>query len=110
MEAPELPAQARSLIAIFCSILSTRLQQPIVDQTGLTGRYDFHLMFATEGGGALSAVPDGGDLTAAAPQASDPEPTLISAVESQLGLKLERKKLPVDFLVVDHAEKKPTQN
>ena len=91
-------------------ILSYDLRQPIVDQTGLTGRYDFHLTFATEGGGALPAVPDGGDLSTAPPQASDPAPTLISAVESQLGLKLERKKLPVDFLVVDHAEKQPTEN
>jgi uncharacterized protein (TIGR03435 family) len=49
-------------------------------------------------------------LSAAPPQASDPAPTLIRAVESQLGLKLERKKLPVDFLVVDRAEKIPTEN
>ena len=37
-------------------------------------------------------------------------PTLQQALQDQLGLRLESKKGPVDFLVVDHAEKSPTEN
>ena len=40
----------------------------------------------------------------------DAAPTLIVAVQEQLGLKLESKKGPVDILVIDHAEKVPTEN
>jgi uncharacterized protein (TIGR03435 family) len=93
-------------------LLSYTLQRPVVDQTGLTGRYDFHLAFAAEGSVTPPAVPPlSGDGDAiATTQAADPAPTLMNAVQNQLGLKLEQKKLPVDFLVVDHAEKTPTEN
>lgn len=103
---------ARQPVSSLCGFPSRIPQQPLVDQTGLTGRYDFHLRFATEGV-ALPAVPPPpgeGDLSAPPPQASDPAPVLINAVQNQLGLKLEPKRLPVDFLVVEHAEKKPTKN
>jgi uncharacterized protein (TIGR03435 family) len=41
---------------------------------------------------------------------SDPVPTLLVALESQLGLKLEPKRGPVDILVVDHVNRTPTEN
>jgi len=44
------------------------------------------------------------------PEASIPVTTLREAVRKQLGLKLESKKLPADFLVVEHADKRPTEN
>lgn len=58
----------------------------VVDQTGLTGKYDFELTFARDG--ALSA-----------------DPSIFSALQEQLGLRLEAKKAPVEFLVIDHVEK-----
>jgi uncharacterized protein (TIGR03435 family) len=45
-----------------------------------------------------------------APEASDPAPTLFQALQTQAGLKLEPKRMPVDFLVVEYAEKSPTEN
>jgi len=60
----------------------------------LAPRIDFILTFTSDG---LAA-------------STDPAPTLFDAVQQQLGLKLERKKGSVDFLVVDHIEKLPTAN
>lgn len=64
----------------------------VVDQTGLTGRYNFTLTWTPES--------KGGD---------DPGPSLFTALQEQLGLKLEVRKLPVDVLVVDQVEQ-PTEN
>jgi uncharacterized protein (TIGR03435 family) len=41
---------------------------------------------------------------------SDSGPSIFAAVEEQLGLKLESKRIPVDILVIDHIEKTPTEN
>jgi uncharacterized protein (TIGR03435 family) len=85
----------------------------VVDQTGLTGKYDFNLEFTSENMPAIppGAVPAMGRGDAAGPPApSDQAPTLIAALQEQLGLKLDAKKLPVDIVVVDHIEKSPTEN
>lgn len=78
----------------------------VVDKTGLTGKYDFNLEYAGGGGigGALS-LPTSAD-------ASEPAggPGLIEAIEKQLGLKLTKNAAPFDVLVIDHAEKMPTEN
>jgi len=78
----------------------------IVDKTGLTGKYDFKLEYAGDNGigGALSLPAAGADA----------EPTgglpLIDAMEKQLGLKLTKTTAPYDVLVIDHAERVPTEN
>jgi uncharacterized protein (TIGR03435 family) len=103
---------SRETMAVFCGYLSRQLQQPVADQTGLTGIYDFHLAFAPEE--VAPSVPppsmDAGNSNPAVQQASEPAPTLVKAVERQLGLKMELQSLPVDFLVIDHVEKKPIEN
>jgi uncharacterized protein (TIGR03435 family) len=70
------------------------LDKPVVDQTGLVGRYDFILRWS----------PD--DATADSPNAA---PGLFTAVQEQLGLKLEPVKGPADVYVIDHVEK-PSEN
>jgi uncharacterized protein (TIGR03435 family) len=74
----------------------------MIDKTGLTGKYDFKLEYA--GGGALAPLAAGPDA----------EPTgglpLIDAIEKQLGLKLTKTTAPYDVLVIDHAERVPTEN
>jgi uncharacterized protein (TIGR03435 family) len=82
-------------IAWFVEMLSGQLRAPVVDATGLAGKYDFVVSWAWEEG------PDAASAFAA---------ELIAAVQSQLGLKLERKKGDVDVLVIDHIEKTPTEN
>jgi uncharacterized protein (TIGR03435 family) len=77
----------------------------IVDKTGLTANYDFHLEYV--GGGGIGAL-----LSPSSSDASDPSggPSLIEAMEKQLGLKLTKTTGPLDVLVIDHAEKTPTEN
>jgi uncharacterized protein (TIGR03435 family) len=72
----------------------------VIDKTGLTGKYDFHFDFAQRQ--MEGAVPIDGQ--------SDRGPSVFSAVQDQLGLKLELTKGPVEMLIVDHIEKVPTEN
>jgi len=70
------------------------LDRPFVDQTGLTGRYDFVLRWAPES--AQPGEPNG-------------PPNVFTAMQEQLGLKLEAAKAPVDVLVIDHVDR-PSAN
>jgi uncharacterized protein (TIGR03435 family) len=73
---------------------------PIVDRTGLTGKYDFTLEYIEGGPNAL--VEGTVDPSVA--------PDLFTALEQQLGLKLVRKKLPFDVLSVDSFHPLPAEN
>jgi uncharacterized protein (TIGR03435 family) len=86
--------------------LSAQLGGPVTDATELKGKYDFILSWAF-GEDTAAVVP--GDA-AGAPHVDAYRPALINAVQSQLGLKMERKKAPVEVLIVDHAEKTPAAN
>jgi uncharacterized protein (TIGR03435 family) len=101
---------AQETLSQICDFISNQLGRPVFDQTGLTGKYDFNLEFAPEnmplGGPGGMGRGDAGVL----PASSEPAPTLIGALQDQLGLKLESKKLPVDIVIVDHIEKTPTEN
>jgi uncharacterized protein (TIGR03435 family) len=82
------------------------LDQPVVDQTGLLGRYDHTLTWTpdeTQFGGQGARV--------SPPPVDNPgaPPDLFTAIQEQLGLKLESTKAPVDVLVIDHVEE-PTPN
>jgi uncharacterized protein (TIGR03435 family) len=76
------------------SALSATLGRPVVDHTGLTGTFDIHLEWATEGS------PSGGGVSPAA--GID---RMITAIQEQLGLVLALQKEAVDVLVIDHAER-----
>jgi len=90
----------------LANTLSRVLGRPVVDLTGLTGRYDFDLEYAREeGGGMAMAVPPGG-----APPSTPEFGISIFASIQQLGLKLEAQKPPLDAVVVDRAEKTSTEN
>jgi uncharacterized protein (TIGR03435 family) len=91
----------------FASALQAQLSKPVIDATGLTGKYDIGLYWDAGATGPLDAGTPGGAQT---PVASDPGPTLVQAVQDQLGLRLEPTKGMVEFLVVDHAEKIPSEN
>jgi uncharacterized protein (TIGR03435 family) len=86
--------------------LERMFSSTVTDATGLTAKYDFTVTFAggTEPGGALASS-SSADQTAA-----EPLPDIFSALQSQLGLKLEPKKVAVEVFVVDHMEKTPTGN
>jgi uncharacterized protein (TIGR03435 family) len=86
-------------LSTLLGLLQGRLKgSHLVDKTGLTGRYDFKLEFMDPG-----AQPGATDIR-------DPIPDVFTALEKQLGLRLEKAKVPVDVLVIDHIEKAPTAN
>ena len=95
------------------------IQSPVRNATGLEGRYDFTLTFAPAGAGRGGDGRGGKRGGPAAPspsgvlgEASDPTGvmTLPEAVDRQLGLKLEMQKRPVTVWVIDHVERRPTEN
>ena len=86
----------------FAEFLARREEIPVLDMTELKGVYDLTLDFAME------ARPSAGKPEAVA-EASE-KPPLEVAIAEQLGLKLEPRKAPIEILIVDHAEKVPTEN
>jgi len=86
----------------LADMLSSSLSRPVRDLTGLSAKYDFVLEFANDESAAM--IQPGAELS------PDSAPSLFTAIQEQLGLKLEQKKAPVEIVVVDHLEKTPTAN
>jgi uncharacterized protein (TIGR03435 family) len=81
------------------------LDRPVLDQTGLNGRFDFTLKWTPDDsqfGGMGAKIPPSTDSATAAPE-------LYTAIQEQLGLKLEATKALAEVLVIDHVEK-PSEN
>jgi uncharacterized protein (TIGR03435 family) len=89
----------------FTALLQNSMDRPVVDQSGLSGRYDFTLTFTPD---ATQAGLLGGPLPPAAGN-PDAAPDLFAAFQQQLGLKLEPTRAPVDVMVIDKVEK-PSEN
>jgi uncharacterized protein (TIGR03435 family) len=83
----------------------------VLDQTGLKGEYDIALKWTPDQSPAgIVQVPDGAKLgTEAVISAESSGSSLFTAIQEQLGLKLESTKGPVDVLVIDHIER-PSEN
>jgi bla regulator protein blaR1 len=82
----------------------------VVDQTGMTGTYDFTLQFAPERMPLVPGTSDGPPMGSGAPPPPDANgPSIFTAVQEQLGLKLESEKGPVQTLVIEQIEK-PSAN
>jgi len=100
-----LAAQDTSLgeVADLLTMIATRMNLPyVVDMTGLKGRYNF----SVDGSELLRSISDG-------KVAPDPAAMMVGVSEilqEQLGLKAELRKGPTDVLIVDRAEKLPTEN
>lgn len=91
-----LPARNASMADLVSVMQRAILDRPVVDKTGLAGRYDFNLEW----------TPDesqfGGDVSPAASDA--PIAPFFTAIQQQLGLRLEATRGPIETVVVDHAE------
>lgn len=87
------PAATLDLIA---ALLSRPLGKPVVNQTGISGVYQLDLRFAPEGGEAT--------------QTASTRPSIFTAVQEQLGLKLEPQKVTTDILVIDQCNPIPSDN
>ncbi len=96
----------------FSKLLVSWLDRPVVDKTGLTGLFNFHLEFTpdeTSPGflARMQQLPDGG--TGAAPADPTGGTSLFTAMQEQLGLKLEGTKAPREILVIERVER-PSEN
>jgi bla regulator protein BlaR1 len=80
-------------MSMLARTLARMLQHQVSDSTGLTGEYDFTLRWTPD-----QTVVD------------EPGPSVFTALQEQLGLKLESRKGPVEVLVIDHVERTPTEN
>ena len=87
---------AKATMRRFAEFLSGEVSRPVMDKTGLTGTYDMTLDYSPDDRAS-------NDDTSAVP-------SLFTALQEQLGLRLESAKGPVETVVVDHAERTPTEN
>jgi uncharacterized protein (TIGR03435 family) len=90
----------RVAISRLADVMAEHLRAPVIDRTGLTGKYDFTLDL-------MPYVPD--DATENSVTA-DLAGMLSTALQQQLGLKLEARPVTIDVVVVDRAERAPTEN
>jgi uncharacterized protein (TIGR03435 family) len=95
--------------------MAGELSSPVLDATGIEGRWDFSLTYSMNFGMAFGAR--GGESGAAAAGGGPAAPadpnggySIFEAVEKELGLKLEKEKRTMAVTVIDHLEQKPTEN
>jgi uncharacterized protein (TIGR03435 family) len=92
----------------FARMLSGFLDRPVLDMTGLTGYYDIKVTVAASDLVGMRSVAMPGIQQPSATEAVT-APSIFTAVQD-LGLRLESRKAPIEFLIVDRADKDPTEN
>lgn len=100
----------RQFGVLLQSLAPDYIYSPVLDDTGLKGSYNFTLSFSSIS--LIGALGGGGPSPDGAHQPSEPNGaiSLSTAIENQLGLKLEKGKRPLPVLVIDHIEEQPTAN
>ena len=96
---------AGGTLSMLADSLARILGRPVIDKTGITGKFEMHLAFTPENFAATQPGMAGPD----APPAAPVNPGLFQAIQEQLGLRLVPAKGPVDVLVIDHIER-PSAN
>ena len=87
-------------LSLFTRLLSQRLDRTVVDKTNLDGRFDIRLYW-TPDVGEVALDPGGNPL----PPANATGPSIFSAIQEQLRLRLESTTGPIDLIIIDHVEK-----
>jgi bla regulator protein blaR1 len=87
-------------LSFLADALSDQVGRKVFDKTGLTGEYNFEMKWTPD-----ESQGQGFKGPGDAPPPDVNGPTIFTAIQEQLGLKLDPQKGPVDFLVIDHAEK-----
>jgi len=93
----------------LAGVLSRLLGRPVANTTELPDRYDLSFEYSrddAQGGGLIGVV---GGPPREPPAGSDPGTSVFKSIQ-KLGLRLEPRKVPLEVIVVDHAERKPTKN
>ncbi len=97
--------KASMTLDLFAQGIGNLLGSPVVNDTGLTGKYDISLDWLPEER-SRTAANNGEAVT----EPSDDSPTLAAAIQEQLGLKLQPAKGQIEVLIIDHADKVPLPN
>jgi len=92
----------------LCRFVLRGMDRPVVDKTGLTGRFDVRLEYFPDENSS-STVRRGGSLDDGDHPEIPAGPSIFTALQEQLGLRLERAQGPGEFLVIDRVEK-PSDN
>ncbi|HEY1307676.1 MAG TPA: TIGR03435 family protein [Vicinamibacterales bacterium] len=102
---PGIAAFSGVPMAVVAGALTPLVGRRVIDKTGLTGPYyDFTLKWTPDLGGGIPGLPP--DVPGTPPPPADPDaPNLFTAVQEQLGLKLESARGPVEVVVIDRIEK-----
>ncbi len=90
-------------IALLASLISNQFDRPVIDETGLTDAYSITLRWTPD---PPAAAPNQAQTTSTVDATG---PSIFTALQEQLGLKLESKRKPVEVLVIDHIEH-PSEN
>lgn len=101
-----LTAQRMSITQL-ADTLARRLDRPVVDMTGIQGFFDLKLEWTPDDSAPVQKPGEGEERLSTA---LTDGPTIFTALQEQLGLKLESRKVPVEILVIDHVEKVPSEN
>jgi uncharacterized protein (TIGR03435 family) len=104
----QLTAQGVPMSSVV-NMLSQQLHRTVIDKTGLTGKYDLELNWTPDEGEGMGPPPPGGGQPHGDAPTEGSGPSIFTATQEQLGLRLQSGKGPVDTLVIDHVET-PTEN
>ena len=114
---PEPPAEQKNLLRpghiyhnnitmlMLATLIARFTRTPVVDQTNVPGLFDLTLEWARD-----TSMPLPNATSNTAPVEAPDGPSLTEAVQKQLGLKLEKRKGPIDVMVVDSARQTPKEN
>jgi uncharacterized protein (TIGR03435 family) len=108
MRPGQLTAQAVPVTSLV-NLLSQQLHRTVVDKTGLTGKYDISLQWTQDDGSNPIFKGTDGSQQRAEPPPDASGPSIFTAVQEQLGLRLQSSKGPVQVVVIDHIEM-PSEN
>jgi uncharacterized protein (TIGR03435 family) len=97
-------AVQRAPVSQLVEMISNMLRAPVIDLTGLTGRYDITLNVAKY----AAEMAARGQSIESAP--ADPLALISMILQDEFGLKLEARKMPLELVIIDHAEKAPVEN
>jgi uncharacterized protein (TIGR03435 family) len=96
-------------MSVLAMLLSRFERQTVIDFTGLPGQFAVNLQWTPDALRGRTGA-DGAPLLVNGEAIDTNGPSLYTALQEQLGLRLESRKGPVDVIVVDHAEKVPIEN